>query len=70
MSHSNLESPKIYIVNGDTQEFITVPLDANFGTLRFQFEDEGIIKEFPIVPRILHDFFIKELYIHKDSIKS
>lgn len=68
MSESNFDST-IHIVSKD-ETCITVPTDAPFGTLRFRFEENGKIIEVPIVPRMLHDMFVKDLYIHKDLIKS
>ena len=65
-----LDESKIKIIHRDTQNTITVPTDGQFGSLRFQFEENGIVREFPIFPKLLHDLFMKDLYCHKESIKS
>lgn len=60
----------ITIIHSETQHSISVPYDSKFGTLRIQFEENDKTVEIPFVPRVLHDFFIKDIYVHKDSIKS
>ena len=50
-----------------TNQKITLPIDSEFGTLRFQFEVDNIIKEYPISPSMLFDFFVKRKYQLKES---
>ena len=64
------DQPKINIICCDTETTISVPLNSKFGTLRFQFEEDGKIKEFPIFTEMLHDLFVKDLYCHKALIKT
>jgi len=61
---------KIHILDKDMVSRLTVPLDDKFGSLRFQFEENGEVTEVPIFPKMLHDFLIKDLYQYKESINS
>lgn len=61
-------SKNMNIVCLRTNQKITLPIDLEFGTLRFQFEVDDIVKEYPIFPSMLFDFFVERKYQLKESI--